>query len=111
MDRLFGEIGSRIKALRQARSLTQAQVAEAAGIDPSFYGQIERGANVPSVRTLLSVAEALGVEPAQLLPSRKAKERPSPHAEVVRDIVSDLAPEDQRLVAGLVRDMAARMRR
>ena len=56
MDKLYAEIGARMRALRKALKLTQAQVAEAACIDPSFYGQLERGANIPSVKTLLAVA-------------------------------------------------------
>jgi len=42
MDKFYREIGKRMKSVRMALKMTQAQVAEKACIDPSFYGQIER---------------------------------------------------------------------
>jgi len=52
--------------------MTQAQVAEAANIGTSFYGQIERGANTPSLKTLAAVASALKANPSD--PARISKE-------------------------------------
>lgn len=109
MDSLYIEIGARMRACRGASRKTQAQVAEAAGIDPSFYGQLERGRNVPSVKTLLSVAEALGVEPAALLPSLR-RSRPD-YLPALERIISTLPSRKRRLLLGLVGDMADRLRR
>lgn len=49
--------------------MTQAEVSEIADIDTSFYGQIERGANIPSLKTFVSIARALKVNSSDLLPS------------------------------------------
>lgn len=74
VDKLFFEIGSRIRNFRKTLRLTQAHVAEQAGVDASFYGQIERGANVPSIRTLFAIAAALHVDATDLLPEIKNKQ-------------------------------------
>lgn len=109
MDRLFVQIGERMRARRRQLRLTQAQVAEAAGIDASFYGQLERGANVPSVKTLLAVAGALETVPGELLPSRGAGR--VRYAEEIERLVQDLDPGKRRWVLDIVGDMVHRLRR
>jgi transcriptional regulator with XRE-family HTH domain len=52
----------RIKALREASGLSQAKCAARADLDPSTWNRIEQGQGNPSLSTLTSIAEALGVE-------------------------------------------------
>jgi len=109
MDPLYVEIGGRMRALRLLARKTQAQVAEAAGIDSSFYGQLERGRNVPSVKTVLSIARALGVEPAALLPgTRRGSED---YGSSLERLMKGLAPRKRKLIVGIVGDMAQRLRK
>ncbi len=106
MDKLYSEIGTRMRSVRTALKLTQAQVADQAGIDFSFYGQIERGKNIPSLKTLLAIARALNVEPAQLLPGKASN---NPQDAALERIVKDLDPKGRKLVMGVVSDMVARL--
>jgi len=60
------EVGRRIRDLRKARGLTQAQVAERAGLNVNYYAGTERaGANL-TLDTLERVAKALEVPIADL---------------------------------------------
>jgi len=60
----------RLKEIRTAKGLTQEQVAEDAGIDQSTISELERGVNPnPTLQTILSLARALKVDPAELLPA------------------------------------------
>jgi len=112
MDKLYADIGGRMRSLRQALKLTQAQVAEMAGIDASFYGQLERGANVPSVRTLLAVADALKAEPADLLPSAKDAGRAAPpYDKALIQMLEDLPEAKQRFILGMVKDIAGELKK
>lgn len=56
------EIGSRVKAARKMRGMTQAALAEA--IDMSFetVSNLERGKTAPNFNTLSDIATALDVE-------------------------------------------------
>lgn len=54
-------IGKTLKAYRKAKGLTQAQLAERTARSTDAISQIERGLNIPSLETLLAVAEALNV--------------------------------------------------
>lgn len=106
MDKLYAEIGSKMRSVRQTLRLTQAQVADQAGIDFSFYGQIERGKNIPSLKTLLSIARALGVEPGELLPGKAGA---NPQDAALEGIVQRLDSKGRKLVMGVVSDMVARL--
>lgn len=110
MDKLFVEIGGRIRELRKALKLTQAEVAEKAGIDSSFYGQIERGANIPSLKTFLAIAAALRAEPGELLPSYKGKSGDATLS-AVDSLLGELKPEKRRFVLTMVRDIVAELKK
>ena len=53
---IFGE---RLRELRVARNLTQTELADRCGSNRQFIGDIERGVKVPSLTTVLRLAEAL----------------------------------------------------
>ena len=60
------QLGTRIRALRQARRLTLRDVAERAGVTESFLSQVERDVTSPSIATVHRVAQALGLPISQL---------------------------------------------
>lgn len=53
-------IGKRIRKLREAAGLTQAELADALGKALSSISQIERGVVLPSVSTIEAIAKAVG---------------------------------------------------
>lgn len=55
-------IGPRLKKLRDKRGLEQSELARIAGVSQSLISKIECGAANPSLRTLISLADALGVK-------------------------------------------------
>ena len=56
-----------MRAERQARKLTQQELAFESGLSLTYVGEIERGQRMVSVDTLLRVARALDLTAAQLL--------------------------------------------
>lgn len=60
-------MGTNVRRSRQKAKLTQEQLALEAKIDLTYVGGIERGTRNPSVLVLARIAEALGVEPRDLL--------------------------------------------
>jgi len=59
-------IGGRLRASRLARGLTLGQVAAAAGLTEGFVSKLERDQVSPSVASLVSVCEALGLRIGEL---------------------------------------------
>ena len=58
---LLALIGRRIADARRARGMTQAALGEAIGIEPVTLSRYEAGARGPSISTIASVADVLGV--------------------------------------------------
>lgn len=53
--------------------LMQDQLGRLAGVSRGEIGHLERGQRKPTIRTLCAIAEALGVEPAELLHGEEAQ--------------------------------------
>ena len=65
--KLATTIGKSARAARAALGLSQADVAERLGLSLEFVGRIERGVALPSVPTLVSLVQVLGVSSDVLL--------------------------------------------
>ncbi|HEY3120474.1 MAG TPA: helix-turn-helix transcriptional regulator [Vicinamibacteria bacterium] len=60
-------LAANLKALREQRSLSQAALAERAGLNRSYLGAIEHGRHNVPLDTVCRLAWALGREPRDLL--------------------------------------------
>jgi transcriptional regulator with XRE-family HTH domain len=60
-------IGDKLKRQRTRRALTQAQLAERAGVTTATVARIERNEIEPRMTTLGKLAQALGVDSAELV--------------------------------------------
>jgi len=54
-------VGAEIRGLRKARNLTLIKLAGASGLSVGYLSMVEREQAMPSIRSLLSIAHALGV--------------------------------------------------
>ena len=98
-------IGARVRALRNEAGLTQAEIAEAAGITPESMSRIERGRLSPSTDLVTRLAAAIGVVPGALFERGPAAlKKPTLRAvdrrllQVVRDLPE---PQVEDVVRGL----------
>jgi DNA-binding NtrC family response regulator len=64
LDRLRATLGRQIRLARTERGWTLRNLSEISGVSVSQLSSIERGTHLPSVESLTSVAEALGVAPS-----------------------------------------------
>ena len=60
-------LGRAVRDLRDARGVSQEDLAHLSGMHRTYLGGIERGERNVSYANLLRLAEALGVAPSQLL--------------------------------------------
>jgi len=67
VERILGG-ASRVREFRKCRAMTQAQLAEAAGLTRSAISRIEAGRRKGSISTYVRLANALGVDIDDLAP-------------------------------------------
>ena len=94
--RSFGaRLGARLRAQREALGYTQAKLAERAGVSPNYIGVLERGLKLPTLDTLVLIAKALDMSPAELLGDVRPKD---PWLDDVLAVASAI-PEARRAIA------------
>lgn len=115
-------IGERIRAIREAKQLSQGDVEKRSGMLRFHISRVENNHSVPSVETLEKLAHALGVLLYQLF--YEGKERPElPHllrpvaeetreearfSEKLRHLLARMRESDRRLLLALAQKMAGR---
>jgi DNA-binding XRE family transcriptional regulator len=66
------KLGARLRELRLAAGLTQAELARRTGIHRPNIARVEAGRHTPSLETLARIANAIGVSTTHVLVSRKS---------------------------------------
>ena len=62
-----------LRRIRHAKELTQEELADAAGLSARYVGAIERADKSPSVSVLGRIADALEIDPCELVQSVKPR--------------------------------------
>ena len=63
----LAKFGSTVRELRKTKGLSQEKLALEVGMDLTSINEIENGRRNPTLRTIVKIADALGVKPAELL--------------------------------------------
>ena len=92
----YKAMGRRIKAKRKSQHKTQEDVAKAVDISLSFYGNIERGIRIPSLETLVGIANVLSVSMDYLL-NESLTPRPGRDKNDVRSVIRYLKDQVDEL--------------
>jgi len=75
MERTFTveDFEKRLRELRKAQGYSQEGFALTVELDRTYIGGIERGERNPGLKTILRIAEALGVSVAELFTSNGSR--------------------------------------
>ena len=93
----FGEIGRRVRRLREERRLTQEALAEAAGVSVPYVSHIERGIKTPSLGTLLRLSAALDVTVDTLLRGNQPAEANAFYSDV-QELLADCSQKERKVL-------------
>ena len=91
----YSSFATRLTGMREARNLSQKELAARLGCDPSLISKYETGRQVPRTPEIyLQLSATLAVSPGELLGAPPALEPADPRLAVrVRALVEGLAPE------------------
>ena len=95
-------IGQRIKSAREAKKLTQEQLAEIVDLSPMHISVLERGQKPPKLETLINLANALGVSGDYLLQDLIAQSKEVP-AQEVTTLLNAVPAEEQKRILQMIR--------
>ena len=68
MSELSIMFGQRVRSIRVSKNISQEKLALSCNLDRSYMGRIEWGEVNPSLDRLYEIAQALEVQPCDLLP-------------------------------------------
>jgi len=66
MKAIEKQFGKKVRELRQAKGLSQEELAFKVGVHRTYLGGIERGERNPSLKNIAAIAEALGISLSEL---------------------------------------------
>lgn len=93
----YESLGQRIRSRRQLLGKTQKEVAQAINVAPSYYSNIERGLRIPSVDTLVAIANTLHTGLDMLLVDSLANALPRRSDDEMRVIHKYLREEIEKM--------------
>lgn len=76
LDDLVGNIGERVRVLRQRNSMTLQELSERTGLSLSMLSAVERGKTSPSLATLQAIAQGLSVQVGTLFVRSDGEDSP-----------------------------------
>lgn len=100
------EFGVRLRAAREAKGLSQAELAEKSGLQPSAISHFETGRRAPSFDNLKVLADTLSVTTDYLVGRQKADTAAGPAADKMFRDYSKLSAADQAIVAEFAKLLA-----
>jgi len=96
------EFGAGLRRLRAERGLRQDEVASGAKLSRTSIVNIERGRQGVALSTVYRLAEALGVDPCELLPQPSA---PSHSAQSLTVTIGGRPDTDRRVLQQFIRQL------
>ena len=106
----YKSIGTRIRAIRLAKKLTQEQLAEAVGVGVTHISHIETGNSIPSLQVMVDIINALDCSADELLCIEISQARPLLN-DWLGELVSDCSANEVKLIADMVVSLKASLRR
>lgn len=95
------ELGSRIREARLAKGFTQEALAEVAEIGVMYYGEVERGVKMPSMKTFIKIINALDVSADYILRNEVSSGKPFVLNEITRKI-EKLSPKQRKAASDIL---------
>jgi transcriptional regulator with XRE-family HTH domain len=105
MAGLREQFAAALRAAREAREMSQAELSERAALSVEAYGRLERGRVLPRAETLVRLAEALRVPTDRLLGVRGADEG------TMLALLQQADSEEQRFLLVVLRELQRFRRR
>jgi transcriptional regulator with XRE-family HTH domain len=106
----YPEIGTRIRAARIAKGLTQEQLAAAIQVGTTHISHIETGNTIPSMKTFVAIVNTLDCSADELLCRELTQARPI-FTSWLSEQVADCSDWEIKIISDTVTALKASLRR
>ena len=96
MNNMTKELGKRIRTERIDKKMTQEELAERAGLHPTYIGQVERGEKSLTITSLEKIVERLGISFSDLFENIQPPTKPTSFAMRCYDKINSYPQEKQK---------------
>lgn len=103
-DRLYRFIGERLKRVRIEAGLTQAQLADRAGVLRSSIANAETARQKTPLHVLYRLCIGLEIETRSILPSNEHVTEPQPIEMDVEGVITEVPPKAAKVLEQLLRE-------
>ena len=105
MDNIRLWVGNRIRDVRSKAGLTQFQLAESAGLNLSWLGQIERGQRTATIITLDKICRALNITIGELFiePKKNILQEDDLIIRELKELLKGQSTKDKHLIIEVAR--------
>jgi transcriptional regulator with XRE-family HTH domain len=108
-DEIVARFGQRLRELRLARGMSQAELAGQAEVTTNYVSRLEGGGAAPGIDLVARLARALGVAVADLLPTAPAPDDLAAARQQARRLFDGLLRTEDRAVLLLLTQLLARL--
>lgn len=92
-------LGAKVRMLRKRRGLKQHELAKKIGTArASYISQVERNEANPAYKTLQSLADALGVDLAELMSKKTEEIKAQNRMMQLLKLITDLSPDEKSIL-------------
>lgn len=109
MENLLREIGERVRQARQARGLSQADLAELLNVSDGYISKVELGKNAMTVTVLVKLSDALNVSADWLLRNKTREAQEYTIAEL-EEVFTDCEPSELQALLNMLQQMKTTIR-
>ena len=95
----FITIGNKLYSVRKKMGMTQAQVAEAAGLSDRTYADIERGSVNMRIESILKICDVLRITPNEIFTESESEDL---ELNEILNKLSHISKKEQQTALGLL---------
>ena len=105
----YSDIGSRIRAVRLERKMTQEQLANAVNLGVTHISHIETGSSIPSLQSFIAILNALNCSADELL-CRELVTTQEIKNHWLTELVSDCSIEETKVLSDTLKALKQSLR-
>ena len=106
----YADIGSRIRAVRLERKMTQEQLADAVNLGVTHISHIETGSSIPSLQSFIAILNALDCSADKLL-CRELTSTQEIRDHWLVELVADCTTEEVKVISDTLKTVKESIRK